>query len=70
MWLFDTLVASSMIYGVQVWGPSVDQDSWRSMERPLVTMISRMIRAKALVPQATIRAELAAPPMEIEALTR
>ena len=29
-----------------------------------------MIRAKASVPQAIIRAELAAPPMEIEALTR
>lgn len=70
LWLFDTLVASAMLYGAQVWGPSVDHDSWRSMERPLVSMISRMIRAKASVPHAIIRAELAAPPMEIEALTR
>lgn len=48
----------------------MDQDSWRSMERPLISMISRMIRAKASVPHAIIRAELAAPPIEIEALTR
>ncbi|MCO5560653.1 hypothetical protein L7F22_014270 [Adiantum nelumboides] len=51
-------------------GPSVDQDSWRAMERPLISMISRMIRAKASVPHAIIRAEVAAPPIEMEALTK
>ena len=45
-------------------------DSWRNMERPLVSMISRMIRAKASVSHAIIRAEVVAPPIEIEALTR
>ncbi|MCO5600245.1 hypothetical protein L7F22_054355 [Adiantum nelumboides] len=70
LWLFDTLVTSAMLYGVQVWGPSVDQDSWRAMERPLISMISRMIRAKASVAHAIIRAEVAAPPIEIEALTK
>ncbi|MCO5603414.1 hypothetical protein L7F22_057564 [Adiantum nelumboides] len=70
LWLFDTLVTSAMLYGVQVWGPSVDQDSWRAMERPLISMISRMIRAKASVPHAIIRAEVAAPPIEMEALTK
>ncbi|MCO5572665.1 hypothetical protein L7F22_026423 [Adiantum nelumboides] len=70
LWLFDTLVTSAMLYGVQVWGPSVDQDSWRAMERPLISMISRMIRAKASVPHAIIRAEVAAPPIETEALTK
>ena len=64
-------------YGVQIWGPSVDHhgragntDGWRCMERPLVSMISRMIRAKACVPHEIIRAELAAPPLVVEALTR
>ena len=70
LWLFDTLVASVMHYGVQVWGPSVDSVGWNSMERPLVSMIARLIRAKASVPHDIIRAELAAPPMEMEALTR
>ena len=40
------------------------------MEKPLVTMISKMIRAKASVPHEIIRAEMAAPPVVIEALTR
>ena len=64
-------------YGVQIWGPSVDHhsrdgntDGWKCMERPLVSMISRMIKAKASVPHEIIHAKLAAPPLVIEALTR
>ncbi|KAH7446947.1 hypothetical protein KP509_01G083500 [Ceratopteris richardii] len=70
LWLFDTLVAFTMLYGAQVWGPSIGQDGWKVMERLLVSMISRLIRAKASVPHDIIRVELAAPPIEIEALTR
>lgn len=73
LWLFDTLVTSAMLYGVQIWGPSMGHhsaDRWRCIERPLVSMISRMIRAKASVPHEIIRAELAAAPLVIEALTR
>ena len=53
---FDTLVASVLLYGAQVWGPSLDHhgrssriDGWGGMEKPLVSMISRLIRAKASV---------------------
>ena len=77
LWLFDTLVAAAMLYGVQIWGPSVDHrgssgnmDGWRCMERPLVSMISRMIRAKALLPHEIIPAELAAPLLVVEELTK
>ena len=77
LWLSDTLVVSAMLYGVQLWGPSVDHrgrsgttDGWRCMERPLVSMFSWMIRAKASVPHEIIRAELAAPPPVVEALTK
>ena len=75
--LFDTLITSAVLYGVQIWGPSVDHHSraggtngWKCMERPLVSMISRMIRAKASIPHEIIHAELVAPPLVIEALTR
>ena len=51
-------------------GRSGHTDGWGSMEKPLVSMISRLIRAKASVPHAIIRAELAAPPLVVEALSR
>ena len=40
------------------------------MERPLVSMIYWMIWAKASVPHEIIHAELGAPPLVIEALTK
>ena len=78
LWLFDTLVTSTISYGVQIRGHSLDNhsrsrrtyDGWKSMERPLVSMISRMIRAKASVPHEIIRAEMAAPLIVVEALAQ
>jgi len=77
LWLFDTLVVSALLYGVQIWGPSIDHherhgrtDGWGGMEKPLVSMIARLIRAKASVPHNIIRAELATSPVMVEALTR
>ena len=45
-------------------------NGWKCIERPLVSMISRMLKAKASVPHEIIRAQLAAPPLIIEALTK
>ena len=77
LWLFDTLVTSVMLYGVQAWGPSVDpanksdnSEQWKNMERPLISMISRMIGAKSSVPHDIIRAEIAAPKIVTEALAK
>ncbi|KAI5080279.1 hypothetical protein GOP47_0005758 [Adiantum capillus-veneris] len=53
LWLFDTLVASVLLFGAEIWGPSLDHhgrsgrsDGWGDMEKPLVSMISRLIKAK------------------------
>ena len=77
LWLFDTLVTSAMLYGVEVWDPSLNPrnpngntNGWQHLERPLVSMISWMIRAKKSVPHDIIRAEMGTPPMEVEALTK
>ena len=65
-----------MLYEVQIWGPSMDHHSlarntnaWKCMERPLVSMISQRIKAKASIPHEIISAQLATPPLVIEALT-
>ena len=87
LWLFDTLLTPTLLYGVEVWGcslyhrrltPLTDQsgserdyyDGWDAMERPLVMMISRMIRSKGSTPHSIVRAELGAAPMVVEALFR
>ena len=78
LWIFDTLVTSIILYGVQIWRASLDHhnrsrrtyDGWRSIEPPVVYMIFRMIRAKVSVPHEIIRAEMAAPPIMVEALSR
>ena len=61
----------------KVWGPYIDHrnqtgssEQRKCMEKPLVSMISRMIRAKASVPHDIIHEKLAAPKLFIEALAR
>ncbi|MCO5607542.1 hypothetical protein L7F22_061739 [Adiantum nelumboides] len=67
-WLFDTLVTPALMYGAAIWGPGLAASTWTLVERPQVLLISRFIRSKPSVPHDIIRAELAAPPMLVEAL--
>ena len=67
-WLFDTLVTPALMYGAAIWGPGLADSIWPLIERPQVLMISRMIRSKLSIPYDIVRAELAAPPMLVEAL--
>ncbi|MCO5577073.1 hypothetical protein L7F22_030895 [Adiantum nelumboides] len=67
-WLFDTLVTPALMYEAAIWGPGLTDATWTLIERPQVLMISRLIRSKASVPHNIVRAELAAPPMVVEAL--
>eukprot|EP00249_Psilotum_nudum_P033107 c49608_g1_i1 orf=3-206(-) len=41
---------------------------WSELERPLVLMISRLIRCKASVPHDIVRAELVVPPLLVDGL--
>ncbi|MCO5553894.1 hypothetical protein L7F22_007420 [Adiantum nelumboides] len=68
LWLFESLVTPALLYGSMVWGPSLNTEEWRQMERPLVMMIAQMIRCKASVPHAIVRAEMAASSIVTEAL--
>ena len=71
LWLFDTLVAPTLLYGVEIWGPSSYKvHKWTDLERPLVLMIGRVIRRKAFVPHDTVWVEMGAAPIAIEALLR
>ena len=67
-WLFDTIVTPSLMYVALVWTPGLPTHIWTQLERPLVMMLSRLIRSKSSVPHEVIRAEFALPPMLVEAL--
>ena len=67
-WLFDTLVTPALMYAAAVWAPGLTETQWRQVERPQICMISRLLRSKRTVPHDIVRAELAAPPMVVEAL--
>ena len=67
-WLFDTLVTPALMYSAVVWAPGLTVDQWAQIERPQICMISRLLRGKQTVPHDIIRAELATPPMVVEAL--
>ena len=67
-WLFDTLVTPALMYAAAVWAPGLTDSQWARIERPQICMISRLFRGKHTVPHDIIRAELASPPMVVEAL--
>ncbi|KAH7434041.1 hypothetical protein KP509_07G098200 [Ceratopteris richardii] len=67
-WLFDTLMTPALMYAAAVWAPGITEAMWTRIERPQITMISRLLRSKPSVPHDIIRAELGTPPMLVEAL--
>ncbi|MCO5608604.1 hypothetical protein L7F22_062817 [Adiantum nelumboides] len=56
------------MYATPVWAPSLIGSWWTQVERPHIIMLSRLIRTTLSVPHDIIRAELATPPMLVEAL--
>ena len=69
LWLFDTLVTPTLLYGVETWGPSLNKaNHWKDLERPLVSMIACMVRSKELVPHDIIQVEMGATPIITEVL--
>ena len=51
----------TLLYGVEAWGPSLNKaNNLKDLERPLVSMIARMIKSKASMPHDIIRAEMEA----------
>ena len=67
--LFDTLVTPNLLYEVETSELSLNKgNNWKDLERTLVSMITCMVRSKALVPHDIIQAEVGATPIIIEAL--
>ena len=58
-----------LLYGVETWQPTLNKENyWKDLERPLESMIVRMIRSKASVPHDIIRAKMGTASIITEAL--
>ena len=59
----------TLLYGVETWGPSLNKaNNWKGLQRPLVSMIARVMRSKESVLYDVIRAENYAASILTEAL--
>ena len=59
MWLLDTIVKLTLLYGIEIWGPSIQKENkWKDLERPLVLIIAHVIRSKVSVSYDIIWAEM------------
>ena len=68
MSMMDNVVQPTVLYGSEVWGPSLLESDWSSAERVQITLLRRIIRSKQTVPQPIILAEFAAHPFCFETM--
>ena len=64
--LLDTLIHPTILYGLEIWGPSLLESDWASAERVQILLLRRIIRGKQAVPQHIILAEFGAHPFRLE----
>jgi hypothetical protein len=68
MSLMDSLIRPTVLYGSEIWGPSLLESDWASVERVQTLLLRRIIRCKQTVPQHIILAEFGARPFRLETM--
>jgi hypothetical protein len=66
MSLMDSLIRPTVLYGSEIWGPSLLESDWASVERVQTLLLRRIIRCKQSVPHHIILAEFGARPFRLE----
>lgn len=66
--LFNSLVMPVILYGVQVWGPTISQSSWSKVEAIQKLFLEMELGVKTQTPYALLLAEASLFPLELEAL--
>lgn len=65
MSLLDSLVKPSVLYGSTVWGPSLLESDWASVERVQTLFLQRIIRCHWFTPHNIVLAEFGAHPFRL-----
>ena len=56
----DSLIRPIVLYGLEIWGPSLLELDWASIERVQTLLLCRIIRYKQTVPHHIILAKFGA----------
>ena len=70
MSLMDTLICPTVLYGSEIWGPSLLESGWASAERVQNLLLCHIIRCKMIVSQHIILVEFGAQPFRLEMVFR
>lgn len=68
--LMESLIRPTVLYGSEIWGPSLLESDWASAERVQTLLLRCIIRCKQSVPQHIILAEFGVRPFRLETVFR
>ena len=68
--LLNTLIRPIVLYGAEIWGPSLLESDWASVERVQILLLRRIIKCKQIVLQHIILAEFGAQPFRLKTIFR
>ena len=67
---FDTCVAQTILYGVEVWGGSIPASTWNDIEKIQKKFLCRHMGIKTTTPYSVMLLETGKRPLEMQALQR
>jgi hypothetical protein len=70
LYLMEAIIRPTVLYGSEIWGPSLIQTDWARLERVQTLLLRRIIRCKCTVPQSIIQAEFGVQPFRLEVIFR
>jgi hypothetical protein len=70
LYLMEAIIRPTVLYGSEIWGPSLIQTDWARLERVQTLLLRRIIRCKHTVPQSIIQAEFGVQPFRLEVIFR
>jgi hypothetical protein len=70
LYLMEAIIRPTVLYGSEIWGPSLIQTDWARLERVQTLLLRRIIRCKRTVPQSIIQAEFGVQPFRLEVIFR
>ena len=63
-YLFDTLVTSVILYGVEVWGGSLSKDIWNDIEKIQKLFLTNFLAVRRTTPYPILLLETGSLPLE------